>query len=207
MKVLGISGSPRKKGATAALIKEILTAVELETEYISLGGKHIGSCKYCLACAKDNVCKVKDDMKDLREKLVEADALIIGGCNMWSNLNGLTQNFLERFFQFHHHGKSPMAGKIGVAVGVGGGSGDAPARMINQYFQSFGLRSLGNVVTQGAFACYSCGFGSTCDVSMVQDFVDEKGQIDLSFRPDLDKQPDVREAARQLGQQIQAALI
>ena len=206
MKVLGISGSPRKKGATAELVKEILEATQMETEYVSLEGKSIGPCRYCLACAKDNVCKLKDDMKDLRAKLVEADVLVIGGCNMWSNLNGLTQNLLERFFQFHHHGKSPMAGKIGVAVGVGGGSGDAPAMVINQYFQNFGLRSLGAATAQGAFACYSCGFGATCDVSMVQDFVDENGKIDMGFKPDLDRQPDVKAAARRLGEQIRAAL-
>ena len=205
-KVLGISGSPRKKGGTAKLVNEILDATGIESEYISLAGKKITPCKFCLACAKDNLCKVKDDMYDMREKLVQADALVIGGCNMWSNLNGLTQNFLERFFQFHHQGKNPMKGKVGVAVGIGGGSGEAPARVINRYFQIFGIRSLDTITSQGAFACYSCGLGNTCDVSLVQDYVDEDGQIDMSFKPDLDKQPQVKEAARKLGQKIKDVL-
>ena len=82
---------------------------------------------------------------------------------------------------------SPLAELSIVAVGIGGGSGNAPARVINQYFQNFGLQSLDTIESLGAFACYSCGFGSTCDVSMVQNFVDDSGQIDYSFKPDLFK--------------------
>ena len=206
MKILGISGSPRKKGATARLVNEILDATGMGTEYITLAGKKVGPCRFCLACAKDNVCKINDDMRDIREKLIEADALVVGGCNMWSNLNGLTQNFLERFFQFHHHGRSPMVGKVGVAVGIGGGSGEIPARVINQYFQNFGLQSLGTIASQGAFACYSCGFGNSCDVSMVQSYVDETGQIDMGFKPDLDKQPEIKKMAVQLGRKLTDSL-
>ena len=199
MKVLGISGSPRKNGATAALVKEILKATELETEFITLAVKDIRPCRYCLACAKDNICRIKDDMAEIRPKIIEADAIVIGGCNMWSTLNGLTHNLLERFFQFHHHGKSPVAGKFGVAVGIGGGDGHPPAAMINNFFSNFGIRSLGAVTAQGAFACYTCGYGNTCDVSNVLGFLDENGNIDMSFKPDIEKQPDVKETARQNG--------
>ena len=188
------------------MVNAILDATGVETEFISFAGKNIGPCKYCLACAKDNTCKVKDFMGEIRQKLIETDALVIGGCNMWSTLNGLTQNFLERFFQFHHHGKSLMAGKPGIAVGVGGGSGTPPAEAINRYFQFFGIKSVGTVKTQGAFACYSCGYGNVCDVSMVQNYLDENGNIDLDFKPDLEKQPDILAAARQLGKKLKSVL-
>lgn len=205
MKILGISGSPRKKGATAELVRTVLDATGLETEFISLGGKNIGACKYCLACAKDNVCKVKDDMYALREKLVEADGFVIGGCNMWSTLNGLAHNFLERFFQFHHQGNSPLRGKPAAAVGVGGGDGEAPAGVINSMFRNFGLHSVGAVTAQGAFACYSCGVGNTCDISLVCG-LDENGEVDMSCKPDLSKQPLVLKEAKQLGGVLKDAL-
>ena len=57
MKVLGISGSPRKNGTTARLVNTILDESGMYTEFISLAGKKIGPCIYCLACAKDNVCR------------------------------------------------------------------------------------------------------------------------------------------------------
>lgn len=204
MKVLGISGSPRKKGTTARLVNTVLDATGMETEFISFAGKRISPCIYCLACAKDNTCKIKDFMGEIRQKIIDADALVIGGCNMWSTLNGLTQNLLERFFQFHHHGKSPMAGKPGIAVGVGGGSDKPPAEAINRYFQMFGIRPVGTVTTQGAYACYSCGYGNVCDVSLVQNYLDEDGNIDMRFKPDLEKQPDILAAAHQLGKKLRS---
>lgn len=199
MKILGISGSPRKNGSTAELVQTVLQATGLETEFISLGGKNISACTYCLACAKDNVCKVKDDMYELREKLVEADGFVIGGCNMWSTLNGLTHNFMERFFQFHHQGNSPLAGKPAVAVGVGGGDGTPPANVINTLFKYFGLHSAGTVTAQGAFACYSCGIGHQCDISLVCG-LDADGKVDMGCKPDLGKQPLVLKEARRLGE-------
>lgn len=204
MKILGISGSPRKKGSTAELVQTVLESTGAETEFISLGGKKIGPCIYCLACAKDNVCKVKDGMQPLREKLIEADGLVIGGCNMWSTVNGLTHNFLERFFQFHHQGNSPLAGKPVVTVGVGGGDGLAPANAMNSMFRNFGLKSVGTVTAQGAFACYSCGIGNQCDISLVCG-LDENGEVDMDCKPDLQKQPQVLREAKKLGGLLKAA--
>lgn len=198
MKILGISGSPRKKGSTAELVRTVLEATGAETEFISLSGRNISACNYCLACAKDNVCKVEDDMVELRAKLIEADGFVIGGCNMWSTLNGLTHSFLERFFQFHHQGNSPLAGKPAVAVGVGGGDGTPPADVINTLFRNFGLQSVGTVTAQGAFACYSCGIGDKCAISLVCG-LDENGRIDTSCKPDLGKQPLALLEARRLG--------
>ena len=56
MKIVGISGSPRKGGNTEILIKEALKGAEEEgcdTEFISLAGKDI---KHCLGCPIDE-CK------------------------------------------------------------------------------------------------------------------------------------------------------
>ena len=89
MKVLGVSGSPRKGKTTDRLVKEVLSGVDVETEFVSLAGKKIGACIACLGCVEDNVCKVKDDMTALREKIVEADAYVVGAANYFSVLNGL----------------------------------------------------------------------------------------------------------------------
>ena len=67
MKVLGISGSPRKGHTTEQLVREVLSAVDGPTEFISLVGKRIGPCIACLGCVKDNVCVLKDDMRLLRD--------------------------------------------------------------------------------------------------------------------------------------------
>ena len=54
MKVLGISGSPRKSHTTEELVKTVLDATGLETELISLHGMTINGCICCLGCIDDN---------------------------------------------------------------------------------------------------------------------------------------------------------
>ena len=67
MKVLGISGSPRKGSTTDQLVQEVLAGVEgCETQFVSLAGKTIGPCIACLKCVETNVCVLTDDLADLR---------------------------------------------------------------------------------------------------------------------------------------------
>ncbi|WP_167590589.1 flavodoxin family protein [Oceanidesulfovibrio indonesiensis] len=205
MKVLGISGSPRKDGTTARLVHKVLEATGLDFEFISLAGKDVRPCMFCLGCARDNVCKIKDYVSTVRESLVEAEAYVVGGCNMWSTLNGLAHNFLERFYQFHHLDQNPNTGKVGVAVGVGAENGRPPAVLISSMFQEFGIRPLGSVVAKGVYPCYTCGVGDTCTISNVQG-LDAHGNIDMSRKPCLDTQPDVIGHARRMGERIAAAL-
>ena len=100
MKILGISGSPRieKTSNCYRLIKEILDSTGMEYELISLRGRVISSCIACLGCVQDNVCVVNDDLMPLRDKIVEADAYVIGAPNYYSGINGTTVAFLERWF-------------------------------------------------------------------------------------------------------------
>ncbi len=122
MKILGIGGSPRKGSTTDQLVREVLAGAEgCQTEFISLAGQTIGPCIACLGCVETNVCVLKYDMAALREKIVEADAYVVGAANYYRILNGLAHCFLERWHQFRHREAKHLAGKLGVAVGVGGG--------------------------------------------------------------------------------------
>ena len=136
MRVLGISGSPRRGSTTDRLVQAVLSGVQgCETEFVSLSGKHIGPCIACLGCVRDNLCKVKDDLSTLRPKIVEADAYVIGGANYFNALNGLTHCFMERWYQFRHQEGNGVSGKLGVAVGVGGSSGE---KVVERSIELFG---------------------------------------------------------------------
>jgi multimeric flavodoxin WrbA len=81
IKILGISGSPRKDGNTVQLLKEALGAAaeeeEATTELISLVGKDIKPCDGCRTCRTTKECHVKDDLQALLDKMVEADGIIL----------------------------------------------------------------------------------------------------------------------------------
>ena len=202
MKVLGVSGSPRKDQSTDRLVQEILGAVGVETEFLSLAGKRIGPCIACLGCVKDNVCKVNDDMEQLRHKIVDADAYVIGGANYYSMLNGLSHCFLERFYQFRHQEGKAVAGKLGVAVGIGGSSGDCVVGNIKTFFQYSQIECVGEISAQGAANCFTCGYGETCKVGVVHMFFGPGTRITPEILPGLAKQPGKLEEARALGRKL-----
>ena len=206
MKVLGISGSPRKGQTTDRLVQEVLKGVDVDTEFISLAGKQIAPCIACLRCIEDNICKVEDDMIEFREKIVEADAYVMGAANYYSVLNGLAHCFLERFYQFRHQEGKALVGKLGVAVGVGGGMPDMPIQNIQKFFEYNQIECVGSVAAQGAASCFSCGHGETCKVGAIHMFFGPGTKITDEITPDLSKQPEKIEAARSLGKSLSRRL-
>jgi multimeric flavodoxin WrbA len=209
MKVLGISGSPRKSSVTAQLVQEVLAGAEAEceTEFISLAGKQVGPCIACLGCVHDNVCVVDDDMAELRETIVEADAYVIGGANYYNMLNGLTHCFLERWYQFRHREGKALAGKLGVAVGVGGGMPEPVVQNIKGFFQYNQIDCVAEVTAQGPACCFTCGFGENCKVGAIHMFLGPGTKISPEIIPTLDKQPEAVEAAREAGKTLSARLV
>ncbi len=202
MKVLGIAGSPRKGETTEKLVKEVLSAVDADTEFVSLARKDIGPCIACLGCVEDNVCKVEDDMRELREKIVEADAYVVGAANYYSTLNARAHCFLERFYQFRHREGKTVAGKLGIAVGVGGGDGQPVVDAIKTFFQYNQIECVGEVTAKGAACCFICGYGETCKVGAIHMFFGPGTKITPEIIPDLSKQPDKTEAAHAAGQEL-----
>jgi multimeric flavodoxin WrbA len=208
MKILGISGSPRKEETSGVykLVKTVLENTGIEYELISLRGKKIGGCIACLGCAKDNVCKVGDDMSELRDKIVNADAYVIGAPNYYSTLNAITHAFMERWFQFRHQEGDTLWGKLGVAVGVGGMDGRFPADDIEKFFMYSFIETVAKVNGQGAAACYSCGYGETCGVGVPIMLYGKGVRITPEIIPDVSRQPEVMakaaDAGRLLGKQL-----
>ncbi|MDD9301879.1 MAG: flavodoxin family protein [Desulfobacter sp.] len=201
MKILGICGSPRKDETSGVmtLVKTVLENTGCDYDLVSLRGKKIVGCIACLGCVKDNICKVKDDMAPLRDKIVGADAYVIGGPNYYSTLNALTHAFLERWFQFRHQTGRTLWGKLAVAVGVGGTKGAAPADQIEEFFMYNFIESVAKVQGQGAASCFTCGFGETCQVGIPTMLHGPGVKITDNIIPDVAKQTQVMAAAVEAG--------
>jgi multimeric flavodoxin WrbA len=202
MKVLGICGSPRKDtvSGTYRLIKAVVKATGCDYEVISLRGMKISGCIACLGCVESNVCRLEDDLSPLREKIIEADAYVIGAPNYYSGLNATTHALLERFFQFRHREGNLLWGKLAVAVGVGGTTGQHPADEIEKFFLYNFIETVAKVVGRGAASCYSCGFGETCKVGIPYLLHGEGVKITPETTPDVLKLADVVHAATSAGE-------
>jgi multimeric flavodoxin WrbA len=83
MKALALCGSPRADGNTEVYLNAALETLRgrgIDTELVSLRGKTIRSCQACYACwrTKSGVCQIDDDFRPVFEKMLEADALVVG---------------------------------------------------------------------------------------------------------------------------------
>ncbi len=109
-KVIILNGSPRKNFNTAKLLLEAqkgAEAVGAETEYFNLYDYNFLGCRSCFACQRkgsttDGVCAVKDDIKPILEKCINADAIIIGSPVYFSYPTGVFRSFTERLLFANH---------------------------------------------------------------------------------------------------------
>jgi len=125
-KVLGISGSTVKDGNTEILVKEALKAAEKEgvkTEFISLADKRIEACNLQLcddACAKGEECPIQDDAKDIVQKMVHTDAIIMGSPVYFRTVSAQLKALMDRTRMICYPQKK-LENKIGGAIAVGEG--------------------------------------------------------------------------------------
>ncbi len=129
MKAVALCGSPRPDGNTEVYLRAALDTLrehDIDGELLSLQGKPIASCRACYACwrSDDHVCQIRGDaFPDIYEKMVEADAILVGSPVHYSAVHPDVWSVLVRagFPGMAGHPNSaprPFARKIGGAVTV-----------------------------------------------------------------------------------------
>lgn len=118
--VLMVNGSPHKRGNTRhamAIVAEELAHAAIETDWFELGSKPVRGCIACGRCAAAHRCAFADDgCNDLIEKLLRADAVIIGSPVYFAGPNGALCALLDRaFFATANYGQL-LAGKPAAAI-------------------------------------------------------------------------------------------
>lgn len=103
-RVLGIMGSPRKRGNTHLLLERVLAGAEsagAETGLVMLGDLAIHDCLGCHVCWRTGSCAIGDDMNGLYPRIAEADVLVFGTPVYWFACSGLMKMFIDRLVYFN----------------------------------------------------------------------------------------------------------
>ena len=80
MFVLGLQGSPRLKGNTAALLRAFLSEAEksgARTQCLDAAGKKISPCRECGTCEKKGFCPIDDEMQEVYPLLRQAHVIVL----------------------------------------------------------------------------------------------------------------------------------
>ncbi len=176
--ILGIGASGRRIvrdsngrllcGVTEEMIKYILEKSGEQHEYVSLSGKQINGCQGCVCCAKDNICVLEDDWAEIRDKMLEADAIVFGAPNYYGTINALAHAFLERTFSLRHRERFPLAGKINIVITTGSEEPNPVEEYVLKMFRSnYMTAPVGLLRVAGISQCYVCGYGENCAAGSV----------------------------------------
>ena len=104
-KIIIIDGGPRKNFNTASMLQKVgegasSVSNEIEVKLVRLYELDYKGCMSCMACKikgkASNICKFKDALTPLLEKIAQADGLVLGSPIYFGDVTGQMRTFLER---------------------------------------------------------------------------------------------------------------
>jgi len=124
VRVLGISGSPRRGGNTDILVHtalDVLAAEGLETEFLSLADRPVKPCVACAGCFKaDEIRCVQEDpaFAGMIEKFAAADGILVGSPVYFGSATPQTMALLDRVGYVARRHPELLRRKVGAAIVV-----------------------------------------------------------------------------------------
>ncbi|MFZ5758481.1 MAG: flavodoxin family protein [Thermodesulfobacteriota bacterium] len=122
MKVVAFSGSARKGGNTAHLLRQVLTELEAQgiaTELIELAGKNVPGCFACYKCfeRKNRLCAVDTDIiNEAIAKMEEADGILLGSPTYFADVSASMKGLIERCGMVSRANGDLFRRKVGAGV-------------------------------------------------------------------------------------------
>ncbi|MBM4314282.1 MAG: flavodoxin family protein [Deltaproteobacteria bacterium] len=183
MVMIGISSSPNIDGNVDRMIQYILKRSGKPTFFVNLSNLLFSPCRACAhLCAKDNLCKIEDDLKPLYTKIIQADSLILGRPSYFNDTNGFMRVFLERLWSLRHL-KFPLQGKPYYVIAVGGIQTPYKAiESVKSRMDAYRASYQGSVAfNSNIIPCFTCGFGTKCSVGASQYVYGEETRKNLEI--------------------------
>ena len=163
-RILGISGSPRAVGNTETLVERVLSAAAAggaETRLFSLAGKTIAPCLDCRKCAAEQpYCRQSDDMPELYDLLLWADAVVFGTPVYMGGMTAQLKAVFDRARPLWLLDNA-LSRKAAAAVSVGEGRWGAQELALQSIYQA--AMNHGMVIVGGASLPY--GDWEVCGVA------------------------------------------
>jgi len=163
LKVLGLSGSPRRGGNTDILLSEVMRGAAsrgAEVKTIILNDLNIAACQHCDACLEMGRCKVEDDMQVVYRELEQADRLVVASPIHFMGVTAQAKAMIDRcqaLWARKYKLKLPPLGdrreRRGLFVSVGGRSAangfESALATVKSLFKVLDIIYIGELVFPG----------------------------------------------------------
>ena len=124
--LVAVNGSPHAGLGNTSLMIEMLRPTlgqeGFELEVIHLAGLDIRYCTGCAFCMEKGKCWIDDDHRQITEKLLTAQGIILASPVYFFSVTGQMKTFLDRSLALGH--KPRPTWKPGLAISVSAGSGE-----------------------------------------------------------------------------------
>jgi multimeric flavodoxin WrbA len=156
LKIISLVGSPHGlKGNTARLLSHVLEGAKAEgakTETIVLAGTNVLPCLACDTCHRRGRCPQKDEFESIKERILQADGLVLASPNYIYSVSAQLKAFMDRCCGVVHC--MGFEGKYGASVITSGGGDEEPiAQFMNHFLITTSVTPVGAVwATMGTLA-------------------------------------------------------
>ncbi len=106
MNIVIITGSHRPKSNSKALAENFRRGAEDAGHTVFMfeaAHKKVHPCIGCDHCGMDGPCIFKDDMEELREKIIAADVVLLASPMYYFGISAQIKAVIDRFFAFNPH--------------------------------------------------------------------------------------------------------
>ena len=116
MQIIVLTGSPNRKGSTNLLadcFRQGAQEAGHTVELIDTAHANIHPCTGCIRCGYQGPCVQKDDVEDIRRKILQADMLVFATPLYYYGMSAQLKTMIDRFCAFngsiqHKHMKSAL---------------------------------------------------------------------------------------------------
>ena len=147
LKVLGISGSPRRRGNSAALLARTLEAAQTEgaecLPTVYANDMSFRGCQFCDGCAENGICIRRDDMTAVYGQLEDASIWLFASPIFFDNVSGQLKCLFDRLYCLSQPSRVKLPGKRSAAFIITYEDKPRPdyvrsAGIYNRYIKRFG---------------------------------------------------------------------
>jgi len=158
MKILSICGSPRKGNSETILLylQKYFKSKGVDNEIVLLSQANIERCHGCVEfCNHKHVCRIKDDMPVIIDKIIKADALVFISPNYFQMPPGVLKDFMDRSnVIFYQATDKELKSKKTIVISLGTDKPEESQVCANNIAKLY-CRYVGNVVGTKSFQAHS----------------------------------------------------
>ncbi|MFQ6795106.1 MAG: flavodoxin family protein [Thomasclavelia sp.] len=104
MKILVLQGSPHKQGSSNLLASEFIKGAKEnnhQVEIFDVAHANLHPCLGCDYCNMSGPCVQKDDMSELKEKIIDSDVLVFVTPLYYFGMSAQLKIMVDRFYSFN----------------------------------------------------------------------------------------------------------